>query len=292
MKLLAIRNAARRTLENSTAHGLPNIVSSEAWHLKLVWLLFSLLSTAGCGYLIFISIQAYLNYDVVSQIRINRQVPMQFPSVKLCNINFIANKASAEKLIEIKKMMQISDEEALNMYDFFFQYYLASQINSVNMSDEEKMSLGLSWDQFFISCKFNSKRCNETMFEWTFDTRYGICHVFNPNGTLKSSKPGNLNGLEVQLYIPRPPDFFTAYTSTLGAQVTVFNSSQTTDIADGFIVSVDTDTRVSLSRTISRRLPYPYSDCVQDLASYNSDLVDYFVQNEVSYTQKQCYQYC
>jgi len=66
---------------NSTSHGLPNLIRTDKFILKLIWLLILL---TGLSMGIFTKVQSimnYLKYDVVTSIKVITEVPTQFPAV-------------------------------------------------------------------------------------------------------------------------------------------------------------------------------------------------------------------
>lgn len=292
MKLKAIKLAVSRFVDNSTAHGLRNVANGDYIFLRVMWLLATLASAAYCAFLTSKSIMSYLQFDVLTKISVINQMPSNFPAVKLCSINFVANEKSFELLMQMKNNTNISETYFYGIYDFTLKYYYSNQMSSLNMSSETLKSYGLSLNEFVISCWFDRDQCTENMFEWVFDPYYGSCYIFNFNQTLYSSKSGNLNGLEIQLYISQAPDAFESFTSSLGAHVTILNRTSVTHASDGFDVAVDTKTSVSLSRVYSKRLPRPYSECVEDLSSYKSELVEYILEKNLTYTQTLCYEFC
>ena len=44
-----------------------------------------LASTAGCAYLLYLSVISYLSYNVVTKISVYDELPSQFPTVTICN---------------------------------------------------------------------------------------------------------------------------------------------------------------------------------------------------------------
>ena len=72
------------TAEFSTSHGIPNIVRSQSYFLKIMWLLCFLVSSGGCAYLVYRSISNYFDYEVVTKINVVAEVPAPFPTISFC----------------------------------------------------------------------------------------------------------------------------------------------------------------------------------------------------------------
>ena len=79
-----IKHVIKETAEFSTSHGIPNIVRSQSYFLKIMWLLCFLVSSGGCAYLVYRSISNYLEFEVVTKINVLSEVPSPFPSISIC----------------------------------------------------------------------------------------------------------------------------------------------------------------------------------------------------------------
>lgn len=127
----------------------------------------------------------------------------------------------------------------------------------------------------------------------------GNCYKFNSGknsyGQLVESKyslkSGMITGLRIQLYVPEPTSYYSL-SSSHGVHLAVTNNSILPTYFDGFDVSVGTQTKIIISKQITKRQPSPYSDCVADAENYNSGLVKIFKKNNLKYNQKDCYNYC
>ena len=89
--LARIKQISVEIAKKSTSHGIPNIFKSELRAIKLMWLVCFFGSTGGCAFILYNSIARFLDYEVVTTIKIIDQVPAEFPTVAICNTNFVAN---------------------------------------------------------------------------------------------------------------------------------------------------------------------------------------------------------
>ncbi len=89
-----LKHIAAVTGLESTAHGIPKIVGSKMWPLKIIWTVCFLTSCGFCGFLLYRSVNDYLAYDVVTTIKKIRETPTIFPTVTLCNSNLISRRAA------------------------------------------------------------------------------------------------------------------------------------------------------------------------------------------------------
>jgi len=84
-KFKSILKKLRENLLNSTAHGVPNIISSEKLIFKLMWSFFLVASTGGCVFFNRNSVLEFFNFDVVSQIKVVDEINSQFPTISFCS---------------------------------------------------------------------------------------------------------------------------------------------------------------------------------------------------------------
>jgi hypothetical protein len=65
-------DSVKESVENSSIHGLPNIVRNECIVIKIIWVVCFFLSASVCGFFIFQTIADYLNYDIVTVIQVKK----------------------------------------------------------------------------------------------------------------------------------------------------------------------------------------------------------------------------
>jgi len=65
----------------STSHGIPNIIKSDRKCLKIMWLILFLLSSSVGIYLVIQSFINYFNYDVVTSVKVFKEIPTEFPTI-------------------------------------------------------------------------------------------------------------------------------------------------------------------------------------------------------------------
>ena len=71
----------------TTIHGIQNIIRTTSLLIKLLWILFSIFSTATCAYFISLSILNFFAYNAVTTINTVYETQSQFPTVSLCSVN-------------------------------------------------------------------------------------------------------------------------------------------------------------------------------------------------------------
>jgi len=65
----------------STSHGIPNIIKSDEKCFKIMWLVFFLLSSSVGIYTIIQAFNNYFSFDVVTSIKVIKEMPVEFPAI-------------------------------------------------------------------------------------------------------------------------------------------------------------------------------------------------------------------
>ena len=287
-----IKRTAIEVAANSTSHAIPNIARTNNRCLQLIWLVCFLIATAACLYLNVKAILNYLDFNTITNIRIDNEIPMRFPAVTICNLDAYETESGFE-FAEEKKKKYLKFHEEDKQTDFkYFSYDLEDMKYSViflaidpSLNDSYRKSFSLSAEQKILNCRFNLNGCNiSTNFRWFFNSIYGSCFSIRNLGV--STKAGSINGLSLMIYMPPVNNFLSTHK---GVRIFIHNESMTTN---GFSVPVGQETEIAMRKSVSNRQPLPYSDCISDLDSYDSFFTRFFSQNNLTYTQKDCFDYC
>ena len=79
-----IKDRIKSIAISSTTHGLSKVFRSRRQTLKVVWLIFLLLSASFCFYLISKSVYHYFDYPVTTKISSVNVKEADFPTVAIC----------------------------------------------------------------------------------------------------------------------------------------------------------------------------------------------------------------
>jgi hypothetical protein len=233
---LHIKNVVFETTKNSTVHGLPSVVRSQRNGLKLMWLIFFLVSFGVSIFFVVQSIHAYFKYEVVTKISEVYEYPTKFPTVSFCSINqFTTNysAAFARKILTRENITNVLSKIENNfLRTMFTRYFLGANARNPEISDEERKKFGKPFEDMLISCTFGAEICNTSDFEWFYDTVYGNCFKFNGAKDSKGlstpdrfvSKTGFFQGLQVELLLDEPNDIFS-FSMSAGAHVFINNKT-------------------------------------------------------------------
>jgi hypothetical protein len=105
---IEIISSLKGTLSSSSVHGLANIIKTKYITIKIMWIIFFIISNGFCSWFIFNRIADYLSYDVISKVEIKYERQLQFPVVSFCNLNPLLSKYDLKQLIISCKFNQVN----------------------------------------------------------------------------------------------------------------------------------------------------------------------------------------
>lgn len=168
-----IKKSLIEIIQDSTSHGIPRIIKSKTYFMKLLWTLAFFGSTSYCICLISNSICDYLSFDYSTKIETLTEIPCLFPVIVICNLNLFSGNNSFNFIKEF-----YDNNSNIKSYPNYQQsFYILSDLLLRNDSFKRSMSLNLN--ETLISCSFNANPCDSNHFEWMFDVMYGNCYKFN-----------------------------------------------------------------------------------------------------------------
>ena len=220
----------------------------------------------------------YFQYELISKIQVINEKPAIFPGVTICNINPFSSMQS-QMLIE-KKFLQVYNVsiDSLNYTEMFNKLRRVSELtkmyaNSPQYSDEQRKNLSMDFNLFVPRCRFNQKPCDKNDLNWVYLYDYGNCVQFNNNQINDTYKSTELEGIKYGLLL-----FIGAirnenkYPNTIsdGLRIFVHNQSFSPSSTEGLDIEIGKETTITIKRTFTSNVPYPYSECADTL---NLDLI-------------------
>jgi hypothetical protein len=275
-----IKNLSKEILCNSLSQAIIKIILTPYLFLKIILLLFVLVSSGLASYLVIQSILVYLRYGVSTTSRTIYETRVLFPKVTFCNFN------------------SFTTQHAYNLTQM-------GVLDGSNLSDEEKRKLGHDLNDILLDCSFNLIECNVSDFTWSYDAYYGNCYTFNSgydsSGNVIELKSSSLatpdSGLQLTLYVNAYEKFLDKLLNGLGIVLRVDNSSYSTFyLNNGIFVPSGFITYVLIDREFKSTLPKPYSNCEIEATSpksiENSELYNRIGHSKYGYSQQFCYTQC
>ena len=276
--------------QQTTSHGIPNIVRATYRPLKIMWIIFFLLATSVSIYLAISSIGNYLDYEVVTKISVVTQQPAEFPTITICNRNAIfsfIDKNTSDAIIE-----NITNLPFINKQIYFQQL-------AFNFSQVNNKSIGVPLRDFIIDCYFNQMVCDyENDFLETYYFFYGQCYIFNLGknstghnvGIKKVYDEGAYNGLRLKVFTGDPELSFSS--ESVGLHVMIHNSTIRPSNFEGFEVPTGLETNVAVNRLFNFKKENPYSECVTDIQNYIPDFMSPYFKANYMYRRNDCLHLC
>jgi hypothetical protein len=292
-----IKDECLSLVDQFTMHGLPNVFRARNAFMKITWFTLFLASTGVCTWLTVKAILDYLNYEVVTKIRVQSEIPVQLPAITICNSNpFMEEQA----LTGIELLYK--DDTLLNITNYpvsIQKYLMLSLIQVANLTQTEKSEIGFTLEKFVIRCQFGTNNCESTDWIWYYDFTFGNCFTFNSgrmmNGTKvplrKIRQTGKYFGLEVELFAGNPSNFYSL-SKDYGVHVFIHNQSQPINPYSPLTFPTGFASNIAISKVVNSRLEYPYSECKEDFGKFDSELYLFLTKSNRIYSQSDCFYVC
>ena len=268
----------------SNAHGLAKIATSQKTKRKVTWALLVIIGFTAATLQLSLLVRKYLDFQVVEVSEMKEGMPVEFPSVTICNTH-------AQSLSKLKEKMA-SNKEENKVYGHWFQFIssanfgkLMARVESTqgfyeNLLDDAK-AIGHNIDDTLLRCRFNQEPCNAVNFTQYFDAKsYFNCFTFNSNrneGKKYMHATGPQNGLSLILALDNddPPlggyglyNFNDNIAHSAGIRVQVHAPNTMPNPVDhGFDIPPGYSSSVGLKAVLNSRLPTPYGNCTKEMLS-------------------------
>ncbi|RNA34517.1 amiloride-sensitive sodium channel subunit beta [Brachionus plicatilis] len=286
-----IKNVVVDVLLSSTSHGLPNILKATKISIKIIWAIFTILSTGVCAYLIAESI-----YEVTTKTRVISEFNPLFPTITICNSNYFTSEFSVGFIDKLKNNSILT-----NPLMGQFELLAKIQANQPELENNKK-NFGDSLNKLIVNCQFVYQPCNLSQFNFFLHTNYGNCYQYNSAFDLEGKEielstsmfADRLYGLKLILNVS-VPDSLKFMNPNSGALIFVHNHTTYPLMVDPIAVSPKTETNIALARTFYESQPKPYSKCdenTNDINSYDHEYYKIVHKNAKGYSQALCVYQC
>ena len=280
---------------SSTCHGIANIIRSSNLSIKIMWIIFIIISAGLCSFMIIDNIMSYLKYEVSTKTRVIIEYEPFFPTITICNINFLTSNFATKSIEKYKE-----NHKDFNPLSDFFKLEIISELKQKNQDQIKK--LGDSMQKLIFDCSFEFQQCNYSLFKYFFHPRYGNCYQFNSGydlnekriNLIKTTSSERTFALKLTLNVSID-DGLKFMSPSLGAVLLIHNQTTYPTMVDEITVSTKTETNIGLSRTFYKSQPYPYSICdgnTNDKNSFDSEYFKLVHEKTKGYTQTLCVYQC
>lgn len=247
----------RNLFEGASILGLSRLLKTKNKYIKLVWIVSLLVLIGMVAVFFYDAIVTYFNYDVITHVDIFAESNAEFPTVSFC-ISYFRNSDTIE--FSLNKSLKYCRFETFpcNWTDF-----------EIYSNNYEELCFRFNSGKDFYN---NRKPIRTTSYA---DHSYGLSVFFDLKG-LKYDIYHNLTPYKLNAYIQNSSSLFRRN----------FNYDS------GLLVPAGL-TYIKVQRQFINKLSEPYNNCVkQNTNKYVSYLFQYFIQNNLTYSQRDCLNLC
>lgn len=291
-----IKNAIIDVIQSSSSHGIPNIFKSSNISIKLMWILFTLISAGLFAFMVIDNLMSYFKFEVTTKSRVVFELVSEFPTVTICNINYFTSHYSQEIIENYKENYKYH-----NPLSDYFKLWVKSEIMRHNQLNYPN-NFGDSLQKMIVYCVYKGMYCNQSEFSYFYHPIYGNCYQFNSGFDINNKKidlktsfsSDRIDGLKLILNIS-VHEGLKFMNPNLGAVIFIHNHTTYPMIVDETTVAPKFETNIAVSRTFYQSQPKPYSNCdgnTHDKNNYDSELYKLVHENTKEYSHILCYYQC
>ncbi|ESO95709.1 hypothetical protein LOTGIDRAFT_160261 [Lottia gigantea] len=267
----------------SNAHGLARVVTSRETKRKVIWALLVIIGFTAATLQLSLLVRKYLQFQVVEVSEIKDSMPVEFPSVTVCNIEPIS-------LRKLRLMINNSESDLVQWLTFVNHFNFGPQqahLTSIrafyeNLGDAAE-NLSHDINDFMIHCRFNQELCSVANFTSFFDGNYYSCYTFNSGSVEKllMHATGPQNGLSLILSLDNDDPPYGTYgmyhinsniLHSAGVRVVIHApNTMPSPVDHGFDVPPGYSSSIGLNAVMHTRLSEPFGNCTnKELDGYKS----------------------
>ena len=284
----SLKKFAYEFFVSTTCHGLPNIMRTENILLKIFWLLCLLASSVLCSIVVIQSVNEYLEFDVVTKIRVKNEKSTTFPAITLCHMNPFSTKSGNEFFSNLLRdqinSSLTSSNEIINHIERT-KIQAKYKINSLEFDQQKRKSFTIPIEDMLFFCSFISFECNHTFFDYLYNSDFGNCYQFKYG--FETTFTGENGGLYLILFVSNSMNNYFAN----GLRVFIHNPQRAPAYSDEVHIKPNTKANIGIKKTVTIKEPSPYSDCTS-LDTFDSFLYQETIKHFKIYNQEDCFNLC
>ena len=181
--------------KSSSCHGYHRIFRVSRLSIRILWIISLIISSIFCVYMSSKSIMDYLNYDVVTKTRVHHELPTQFPTVTVCNINpFVTQNASQfirnimAKELDLDVLNSTPSTGLLKYIEYAHVLALAERFKP-EFKEISRQSFGFLLEDILFRCEFDENDClNQNSFSKINTYSMGDCFQFNSGFDMQGNR--------------------------------------------------------------------------------------------------------
>ncbi|KAK3103995.1 hypothetical protein FSP39_023507 [Pinctada imbricata] len=262
----------------SNAHGLAKIATSIKTKRKVTWALLVIIGFTAATLQLSLLVRKYLDFQVVEVSEMKEGMPVEFPSVTICNTHAQSLSKLKEKILQNK------------VYEHWFNFLrnanfgkLKTRLESTQAFYENLLedarAISHDLNDTLLYCRFNQQPCYASNFTKYFDAKnYYNCFTFNSYtnyGKKYMHATGPQNGLSLIIALDNddpPPGAFGIYNfndniaHSAGIRVQVHApNTMPSPVDHGFDIPPGYSSSVGLKTVLNSRLSNPHGNCTKHM---------------------------
>ena len=277
--------------EESSVHGLGQVVKNTVTSAKIVWLVVFVAAVIANAYHVSTLVKLYFRYPI-QEVTKTQRVPVPFPDVTICNLDAISKsnrelmeQNNSSRLSQYLARIQKFNDSGVITEEEFDRFNTIIQI-AINIGAREIKAIGHQLQDFVLKCSFRGMPCNTTNhFKWVMNAILFNCYTFDP-GSFGDNviATGPENGLSLILYIEADNgttiqdeyDDMLNSANALGVKLMLHPThSYPIPHIDGMDIMPGHSTSIAFKVTHTERLPPPYGDCISNESLQGMEGYDY-----------------
>ncbi|XP_067683451.1 FMRFamide-activated amiloride-sensitive sodium channel-like [Haliotis asinina] len=264
----------------SNAHGFAKIVTSDDTKRKVIWALLVIMGFTAATLQLSLLVRKYLQFQVVELSEIKESMPVEFPSISVCNIEPISWRKMrilfSSNSTELISWINFVSSEKLRFDDQHAAHLTSIRAFYENLGEEAKF-MSHDINDFLINCKFSDEVCSVHNFTTFFDGNYYSCFTFNGGDVaekLLMHATGPQKGLSLIISLDNddPPlgsyglyDMNSNILHSAGVRVVVHApNTMPSPVNHGFDVPPGYSSSIGLKAVLHTRLSEPYGNCTNE----------------------------
>lgn len=293
----------KATLE-TTGHGLPRLILARNIYVKLVWIFCLFVSIGFCAFMIFRSVSQYFSFEVNSLISDVYTNQMIFPAIAICNNNpmisengswYIQNYYQQKYNVTLEYYSHLSNMFANGTIEYESDWLIYKTYHP-DFPSQDRILFGYPPEMLLANCKLINTECNISAFQNFYHPSYGNCYKFNGNTSsslYNISRQGDGFDIEIFTGISADYDFFSLFyePADRGAVIIIDDQDTFPIRKEGIFIRAGNKARMILTKTTSKSLASPYSDC-KEANNVDTMLSREMARHGYAYSRRNCMIFC
>ncbi|XP_033104401.1 amiloride-sensitive sodium channel subunit gamma-like, partial [Anneissia japonica] len=247
------------SMENISAHGIPNIKRAQTQTRRLLWVCAFLVSFSVCVWQIVSLLNAYYARQITTNMDIKSVTSLVFPAITICNMNgmrysYIKTQSELNKsltTIALKERNKYQDwgDTNLENHEIYFDMINVVTEHAAALPYKDREITGHNLSEAMLSCTFNGYPCLPSNFTYNYNYLYGNCYTFNDGKNfpvVNSTRAGPLYGLTLEMDI-KQNDYIEDIQPAAGLKIVVHDQTEMPFPEDqGVTVTPGTETSIAI----------------------------------------------